>query len=105
MKPATPIPWRVSNGGWSDGSGNEGGWVEATDPTRGTFYTGKDGQPVLSPTTGVHICWFGTRDKPSSRDYRENAVYIVHTANQYPRLVDALKNIDPSHPLLKEIGE
>lgn len=93
MKPATALPWTIS-GSWATNS-YEGATIGAIDPKHGT-YTMVDGEPVLSPNQNDRVCQtIGpyTDGSAQLQAYTVNARYIVHAANNYPRLVQALRSI------------
>ena len=82
--PATPLPWEV---------------IRATDQRTGTMVCG--GKPFNGATHAPAIV------KRAGIGTHEDAAYIAHTANAYPKLVEALRMCDNDHAgtLLRELGE
>jgi len=74
-----------------------------------------DGDCIYSDTTGKYICIIPSSPeyttKRSLKKWEANAAYIVKCCNNYPKLLELLKDtrkcmedvFESSHPLLKEI--
>ena len=82
MKPATPLPWKEHR----DADARTGHLIVG-----GEVLPGATRQPAIA--------------KISGKGNYEDAAYIVHAANLYGPLVEALRALDPNHPVLKQAGE
>ena len=76
-KPATALPWVARKS--PDGR-----------PSMTIYGADEVGKPAMLP---IADCFDG------------HHAYIVHSANAYPKLVARVKELNPSDPLLKELGE
>lgn len=68
MKPGTPLPWKQ--------------WPGADHPNA----------PILIGQPGQHVCAISGTAR-ARVEAEQNAAYIVHAANLYPELVEALEDL------------
>jgi hypothetical protein len=79
--PATPLPWKR--------------WQSLADNSEN-----------VSNTDSAFVCEVGKIAADTDSDaIKADALYIVHACNAYPKLIEALREASPSHPLLAQLLE
>ena len=97
-EPATPLPWRLL----VSGPTLRPDTVEISPPP-----------PAELGGKGAVVGWSGFDNSDLRRcDHRDNAAYIVHAANAYPKLIEMLQHYVKYHDkrmeaesLLRDLGE
>jgi hypothetical protein len=81
LSPATALPWKC--------------WQSLDDNSEN-----------VANRENAFVCEVGKIASDTDSDaIRADARYIVHAANAYPKLIEALREAAPNHPMLVLLGE